>query len=268
MATARRKATGSAGVQGILWSGRAEDWADALEPQHLPLFEAVLAALGVGPGTAYVDVGCGTGLAGHLASRLGAHVSGLDASPASIAIARRRTPFGSWQVGELEDLPFDDGSFDAVSGFNSFQFAANPVNALTEARRVARRGAPVSIAIWGRPEDCQFRAYLAALASLLPAQPPGADGPFALSAPGVLEALVAEAGLTPRESAEVDCPFIYPDLETALRGLMSAGPAYRAIQHSGEERVRDTVARALEPFGVPSGGYRLDNKFRYLIALA
>ena len=268
MATAPRKATGSAGVQGILWSGRAQDWADGLEPQHLPLFEAVLAALGVGPGTEYLDLGCGTGLAGHLASRLGAHVSGLDASPGSIAIAKRRTPFGNWQVGELEDLPFDDDSFDAVAGFNSFQFAANPVNALGEARRVARRGAPVSIAIWGRPEDCQFRAYLAALGEVMPALPPGAAGPFALSAPGVLEALVAEAGLTPRESTEVDCPFVYPDLETALRGLLSPGPATLAIQHSGEERVRDTVARALAPFQTPSGGYRLENRFRYLIALA
>ncbi len=120
MATAPRKATGSAGVQGILWSGRAEDWAEAQEPQHRPLYEVAQAALGIGPGSAYLDVGCGAGLAGHLASRLGAHVSGLDASPAFIAVARRRTPFGTWQVGELEDLPFDDVSFDAVSGFNSF----------------------------------------------------------------------------------------------------------------------------------------------------
>ncbi|HEX8958667.1 MAG TPA: methyltransferase domain-containing protein [Solirubrobacterales bacterium] len=228
----------------------------------------MLAALGVGSGTEYLDLGCGSGLAGHLASGLGAHVSGLDASPGSIAIAKRRTPFGNWQVGELEDLPFDDGSFDAVSGFNSFQFAANPVNALGEARRVARRGAPVSVAIWGRPEDCQIRAVLSALGEMMPAPHPGAAGPFALSAPGVLEALVAEAGLTPRESADVDCQFVFPDLETALRGLLSPGPAALAIQHSGEERVRDALARALEQFKTPSGGYSLDNKFRYLVTLA
>lgn len=268
MATAPRKATGSAAVQGILWSGRAQDWAEAQEPQHRPLFEAVLASLGIGPGTEFLDVGCGTGLAGCLASQMGAHVAGLDASPGSIAIARRRTPFGSWQVGEIEDLPFDDASFDAVAGFNSFQFAANPINALSEARRVARPGAPVSIAVWGRPEDCQIQTYLAALRDLMPAPPPGAAGPFALSASGTLEALVAEAGLTPREMAEVDCPFVYPDLETALRGLMAAGPTTLAVQHSGEERVREGIARALDPFKLESGSYRLDNKFRYLVALA
>lgn len=268
MATAPRKAAGSAGVQGILWGGRAQDWAGAQEPQHRPLFDAVLAALGVGPGTEYLDLGCGAGLAGHLASQMGAHVTGLDASPAFIAIAQQRTPFGRWHVGELEDLPFDDDSFGAVSGFNSFQFAANPASALGEARRVARPGAPVSIAVFGKPEDCQAQDYLAAVRDVMPASPPGATGPFSLSAPAALEALAAEAGLTPREMAEVDCPWVYPDLETALRGLLSVGPATLAIQHLGEEHVRDAVVRALAQFKLPSGGYRLENKFRYLIALA
>jgi len=77
-------------------------------------------------------------------------------------------PFGDFHLDELEDLPFDDASFDTVSGFNSLQFAASPVRALREARRVARPGAPIGITIWGNPEDCQARAYLAALGALLP----------------------------------------------------------------------------------------------------
>jgi ubiquinone/menaquinone biosynthesis C-methylase UbiE len=44
-------------------------------------------------------------------------------------------------MGDLEDLPFADASFDVITGFNSYQFAANPANALREARRVARLSA-------------------------------------------------------------------------------------------------------------------------------
>jgi hypothetical protein len=49
--------------------------------------------------------------------------------------------------------------------------------------------------VWGRQEDCESAAYVAALASFLPPPPPGARGPFALSADGALEELLRSAGL-------------------------------------------------------------------------
>jgi hypothetical protein len=64
----------------------------------------------------------------------------------------------------------------------------------------------------------------------------------------------------------VDIPFVYADLETALRGALSAGPAARAIDRAGESPVRDAVAKSLAPFRLSSGAYRLENRFRYLIA--
>jgi len=42
--------------------------------------------------------------------------------------------------------------------------------------------------------------------------------------------------LTPTESDEADVPWVYADLQTALKGLMSAEPAVKAIQTSGEDR--------------------------------
>lgn len=61
---------------------------------------------------------------------------------------------------------------------------------------------------------------------------------------------------------------VYADLESALRGTLSAGPAARAIDQSGEEPVRRAVAEALAPFRLASGGYRLENRSRYLVAEA
>ncbi len=55
----------------------------------------------------------------------------------------------------MESLPYEDGSFDVVTGLNAFQFAADPAHALRAAGRVARRGAPLVIATWGRPEQCE-----------------------------------------------------------------------------------------------------------------
>jgi SAM-dependent methyltransferase len=260
--------TGTAPIQAPLWGARAEDWAQWQEPTAAPLFEAVLREAGVGKDTAFLDVGCGAGLAGRLAADRGARVSGIDATPELIAIARRRLPEGDYRVEEMEELPYPDASFDLITGFNSFQYAARPAAALSEAARVVRHGGRVALAVWGRQEDCEAADYLAALGRCLPPPPPGAPGPFALSEPGCLEARATEAGLSIERRSEAHCPFAYPDLATALRGLLSAGPAVKASQHSGEERVRAAVTDALRPYATPSGGYRMENTFVFLIARA
>jgi hypothetical protein len=105
-------------------------------------------------------------------------------------------------------------------------------------------------------------------ARLLPPPPPGTSGPFALSADGELEALVIQAGLTPGAVEEIGCPWEYPNEPTALRGLLSSGPAIRAIQQVGEETVRAAVVKAIAPFKTTAGGYLLRNKYRYMIAKA
>ena len=166
--SATQKPIGSAQAQASLWGPRARDWADTQEPQSAPLFEAVFRATGVEPGVPLLDAGCASGFAAARAAELGAAVSGVDATPALIAIARERVPSARFEIADLEDLPFADGSFAIVTGFNSFQYAADPGRALAEARRVCRRGGRVAIATWGQPERCQAAAYLAALKNFLP----------------------------------------------------------------------------------------------------
>jgi SAM-dependent methyltransferase len=179
-----------------------------------------------------------------------------------------RTPEGRFLQGEEEQLPFDDHTFDVVTGFNSFQYAASPVRALSEARRVARSGAPVVIVVWGREEDCEGANYIYSLGKRLPPPPPGAPGPFALSEPGALRALVERAGLTFSDEGDVECPFIFPDEETTLRALMSSGPAVRAINAAGKETVRSDILAAIAPYRTAEGGYNVRNMFRYLMASA
>jgi SAM-dependent methyltransferase len=247
---------------------RARDYAEIVEPCALPLYEAVFRAAGVGAATRLLDVGCGPGLAARLAAERGAKVTGLDAAEASLAIARERTPEGDFRAGELENLPWPDNTFDAVTGLNAFQYAADVVNALREARRVVRPGGRVAMAVLGRPEDCELAGVAAALGQFLPPPPPGAPGPFALSAPGSLEGLLEQAGLAPLTSGEVDCPLEFPDLEAAVRGHMSTGHAAAAIRQAGVEAVQRAIVETLPPYRTAQGGYRQRNRLRYVIAAA
>lgn len=259
-------ATGSARLQGELWSARARDYAEIQEPMFLPLYQDLLGRPELAKAGTLLDVGCGPGLAAQAMAKKIGKIAGVDASAPFIEIARARVPNGDFRVAEMEALPHPAGSFDVVTGFNAFQYAAAPVKALREARRVAKPGGLIVMAVWGLPETCDAAGHLKALGPLMPPPPPGAPGPFALSDEGKLRALATEAGLTPLAIEDVQCPWIYPDLETALKGLLSAGPVERAIRASSFERVRDAVAGAIAPYRTASGGYHLENSFRYLLA--
>jgi SAM-dependent methyltransferase len=251
-----------------LWGERARDWVDVQEMQVTSLYEAALNAAGVEAGTRLLDVGCGAGGALGLAAERGADPAGLDATPQLLAIARDRLPGADLREGDIEELPWEDATFDVVTGFNSFQFAADPVSALTEARRVVRSGGPVVMATWGRPQDCEAAGYLQVVGSLMPPPPPGAEGPFALSEPGALEAVVTRAGLEVRDAEEVETIWIYPELESATRGLMSSGPVVAAIRYAGEERVREAVANYAAGYLTSDDSVRMRNVFRYVLASA
>jgi SAM-dependent methyltransferase len=238
-----------------------------MEPHFQPLYDAVHDRLGIGNRTRLLDVGCGPGGAALLAAGRGARVAGLDAASGSIEVARERVPDGDFRVGDMETLPWPDGSFDAITGFNSFPFARNHVAALAEARRVLAPGGKLGIVVWAPPEESQQTRIMAAISALAPPLPPSAPGPFALSAPGVVESVLEAADLQPVDRGEFPIVLDYPDAEAACRSMMAGSGAARAIPHSGEERVRQTILEGLQEFRVETGGYRLENRFRSVIAV-
>lgn len=261
-------AIGSAPLQGELWGARARDFAEELEPQARPLYEHTLRSIGIAEGTAVLDVGCGSGVFCQLAADAGAGVTGIDAAEPLVAIAKRRVPDGDFRVGDLQFLPFANDAFDVVTGFNSFQYAADPVAALAEAKRVAKPGSPVFVLVWGRQDRTELVAILSALRPLLPPARPDARGPFALSEKGVLEALVRQAGLEPIDDGYIEAPFEHPDEGALLRAHLASGPATLAIRTSGEDAVRRAAIDAFAPFRTTHGGYRIETEWRYVTAKA
>ncbi len=256
----------TASVNGRLWGDRSGDWAKFQERQFRAGYEGVFSRAGLTKGTTYCDVGCGSGMAAHLAASSGASVFGLDASESLLKIARERVPLGDFRLGDMEELPFPDASFELVTGFNSFQYAANPALALAEAKRIAKPGGKVVVMTWGKPEGMEAATLVAALKPLLPPAPPGAPGPFALSDENALRAFAEQGGLVPAEIADVDCTWTYPDLDTALRGLGSSGVAVRARENSSEDAVNKAHTAAVTPFRQADGSYKIGASYRWLIA--
>lgn len=257
---------GTAEEQSALWGNRVRDWAEVQEGMVLPLYKAVLARLNIGRTTMLLDVGCGAGMFCQMVAALGANVSGLDATEPFLAVARERVPQGDFRQGDMEDLPFAENKFDIVTGFNAFQFAESPLNALRQARRALKPDGMLAVAIWGKPEEAQVAVCLSALGRLVPEQPAGAPGPFAWSAPGMLQPLVEQAGFEALRTDEVDCLWVYKDFKTLCRGLLSSGPGAAAVQEVGEPVVRKALTSAAAPFRTATGTFEFHNRFRYLLA--
>jgi SAM-dependent methyltransferase len=259
--------SGSATRWGPLWGARPHDWALS-EDQQVPTYEAALQRTGLQPGQRVLDIGCGVGAFIRLVAHRGATPFGLDASAPLIELARTRLPVADLRVGEMEELPYEDDTFDIVTGFNSFFFANDMVAALREARRVAKPQAPVVIQVWGRHERCDLEAMKMVIRPFLPARPPDAAPDPDLSQPGVLEGLTVQAGLTPETEFDTTWGYDFPDEETLARALVAPAGIAALVAPENEQAVRDAIVDALAPYRTNDGSYRLQNEFHYLIARA
>lgn len=261
----------TATAQADLWSERARDWADVMEGWNgwgIPAYRHVLERVPVGQDTRLLDVGCGAGRFARMAADRGAEVAGLDATAAFVEIAGERVLGGDFRTGDMEALPWEDASFDVVTGFNSFFIADDMPAALREARRVLRPRGAFAMTVFGRPEHNRGGDIFKSLARFAPPGSGGGGSGPALHAEGVLEEIAAQAGLEPVEAGYVEVVEEYPDLQTVLRGCLAAPPFRRAARSAGEDPVREALSETLAPFELASGRYRLPGELRCLIARA
>jgi SAM-dependent methyltransferase len=257
---------GSQASQAQLWGRRPLEWSTIQEITAKAGYDHALQILNLSGQESLLDIGCGSGFFCSLAAPKTRFITGLDATVELVEVARRRNPDYPFLVGEMELLPLPDEAYEVVTGFNSFQYAATIPNALAEARRVLKPGGRLVAMIWGNKQDCEAASYLAAIGSLLPPPPPGAGGPFALSENQLLEKALEAGGFTIRNSTDVSSTWDYPDAHTALRGLLAAGPAVKAIDLNGYDKVAETVKATFGPYTRPDGHIVYHNKFRVVMA--
>jgi len=143
-----RIATGSGeappGVAALLTSAGGEDVSEVLGLQLDWL------RYGIGPGTAMLDVGCGTGrdllqASEHVGEN--GRLAGIDLNAGMVRRAGASLPKDvDVRVAKAEELPFEDGSFDVVSMNCCLSLVVDRRRALEEAHRVLSNGGALRIA--------------------------------------------------------------------------------------------------------------------------
>ena len=126
-----------------LWDTHAQWWIDGFtngvdpeyEEQIIPLAVEELAGFGK-----VLDVGCGDGQIARALSRVGCSVTGVDPTERNLEVARERGGGPTYLKAGAAELPFDDGTFDAVVACLVFEHIDDVDGAIAEVARVLRPG--------------------------------------------------------------------------------------------------------------------------------
>ncbi len=95
-------------------------------------------------GKTLLDVGCGSGHDAEYYVNKGAKVSGIDISENEIELAKKKTN-GNFIVGNMNNLHYENNSFDVVTSFYALQTSDDVPKALSEMIRVAKPNARIVI---------------------------------------------------------------------------------------------------------------------------
>lgn len=114
--------------------------------------ERLCEAVELRAGQKVLDVATGSGNAALSAARRGCEATGIDYVPALIERARERAAVerlpARFEVGDCEDIPYPDGSFDVVLSVYGSMFAPNQEKAAQELIRLCRPGGRIGMANW------------------------------------------------------------------------------------------------------------------------
>jgi ubiquinone/menaquinone biosynthesis C-methylase UbiE len=197
-----------------------------------------------------LDVAAGTGepglsAAGHVPN---GKVTVTDLSDSMLQFAaenasRRGIKNFETRQCDVGEMPFGNGSFDAVTCRFGFMFFPDIQLGLKEMMRVAKPGARICAAVWGAPEkNAWATTIMGAIAAKvdMPPVPPGAPGLFRCAPSGFMADAYRQAGLKNAVETEVagefwfDSPEQYWEVMTEIAAPVVAGLS-RADARTSEE---------------------------------
>ena len=226
---------------------------------HAPFGDAVIREAWLRPDSVVLDVAAGTGEPGLTAADLVPHgsVALLDISAGMLRVASekaaaRRLANVHTAVGDAAALPFDDESFDAVLCRFGFMFFPRMTAAVGEMARVAKPGARISAAVWGRAAENPWASLILgtiARHTEVPQPPPGTPGLFRCAAQGFMGRIFRDAGLVDVSERKVSTdlvqasPELYWEFMTDIATTVAVGLA--RADREARELIRSDVFQLL-----------------------
>lgn len=146
--------------------------------------EELVRSLGIAPGMAILDLGCGDGTTALPAAQLGADVLGVDIAENLVAAGNRRATEAGlvnlrFQQGDASDLhELADDRFDLVVSIFGAMFAPRPLDVAREMTRVVRSGGRIVMGNWIPGDPTLVAQVLKISAAYTPPPPEGFVSPM------------------------------------------------------------------------------------------
>lgn len=178
--------------QSVMWgNGPYERITQTLRDIHALTIERIDAQ----PGDRLLDAATGTGALAILAAKRGADVVGLDLAPALIDTAKERAAEEGvtvdFQVGDAEEMPFEDASFDKLTSTLGVMFAPDHGAVAGELARVTRPNGRLVLACW--TPDGGLGQMFGMMRPFLPPPPEGVGSPFTWGTRDHVQELLGDA---------------------------------------------------------------------------
>jgi len=218
--------------------------------------EPLLNAVSAGPGTRLLDLATGPGYVAARAAEHGASVIGVDVAGAMIALADRLHPGLDFRQADVQKLPFEAGSFDAVVGNFLILHLGRPEQAMAGFVRMLRPGGRLALTTWDVPERARFLGvFLDAVADAgAPAPNDVPTGPnfFRFSADEEFDALMRDHGLEQRAVKTIAFTHRVANADELWEGLLGGTVRTSAlIERQPDEtrrRIRDSFDRLVHQY--------------------
>jgi len=146
----------------------AETYERVHAPRLLEVARELVALAGVSEGQRVLDVGTGTGVAAQAASESGGRVVGIDPSTGMLTVGHRERPSLTLAAAIAIDLPFRDGTFDAVTGNFVLSHFRRYDTALFDMLRVTKPGGRIALTSWSDVKDELQEAWAELVGSVVP----------------------------------------------------------------------------------------------------
>ena len=234
-----------------------------------PISSHLVKLLKIQPGESVLDVACGNGNTAITARKCGANVTGIDITSDLLNLAMEEERIAQisgidWREGDVQDLPFEDESFDVVLSTFGHMFAANPDLATKELVRVTKKGGRIGFATW--PPELAIGSIFKINSKHLPKNPNAPPSPILWGNPDVVRERLSKVKELSFERGTTIFPILSSNhfwkfMSTKYGPLIKAIEVVNSLGDPNEpESLRADFIKALDPYIINNGlnlGYLL-----------